>query len=342
MSPNVLPDPATGLREIVLGVLDVVRARSVVLVGNDPCAMPLLEEWRDTRGADVSWVDSLAASDVSADAYVLTGDRNYFTVSHQLELLAGAVAHSPVAFVAGAGWPTARRDAYTRPHELPTEAVHPYSRRKGISLGTSGVTDGASNGDGHLLFAAREGGPRNGVLTALEDFVRIRKCFELRIVPGFTGLAILFLGSAPHADRLREHLEPWDDNPMLSRLEEDRLRLLILAREAEDRLRAQRTRRHRVTALREELEAVQRSADEEIVGLKARIAGFQARISELQTELGRLARSSRWLRALEFVERPVRVWRPGLGTVRQRLLRMRSGRGSTRTASVTTTELGHP
>jgi hypothetical protein len=71
--------------------------------------------------------------------------------------------------------------------------------------------------------ARTEGGPRNGVLTAIEDFIAGRDNVRLAIIPAFFGLGILWSGSAPYADDLAELLDPWDRNPLLERLERNRV-----------------------------------------------------------------------------------------------------------------------
>jgi hypothetical protein len=71
--------------------------------------------------------------------------------------------------------------------------------------------------------AAREGGPGNGVLTAVEDFVAERDDVRLAIVPAFFGLGVVWRSSAPYADAVAAALEPWDGNALLARLEGNRV-----------------------------------------------------------------------------------------------------------------------
>jgi hypothetical protein len=75
--------------------------------------------------------------------------------------------------------------------------------------------------------AVHEGGPRNGVLTAIEDFVDAREDLRLAVVPAFYGLGILWSRSAPWAEAVAEIVDPWDDNPILKRLEENRLEHIV-------------------------------------------------------------------------------------------------------------------
>ena len=61
------------------------------------------------------------------------------------------------------------------------------------------------------------------MLTAVEDFVAERDGLRLAIVPAFFGLGVVWSPDAPYADALAELLEPWDRNPLLERLETNRV-----------------------------------------------------------------------------------------------------------------------
>jgi len=67
------------------------------------------------------------------------------------------------------GRPYGRRDMYYQPETIPPEYRLEYER-KGIVRGKSQLADAAGSNRVHFN-AVREGGPRNGVLTAIEDFV---------------------------------------------------------------------------------------------------------------------------------------------------------------------------
>ena len=75
----------------------------------------------------------------------------------------------------------------------------------------------------HPRSAAREGGPENGVLTAAEDFVARREDLRLAVVPAFFGFGLVWHTGAPWAAAIAELVDPWDGNPLLRRLEENRV-----------------------------------------------------------------------------------------------------------------------
>ena len=73
---------------------------------------------------------------------------------------------------------------YYDPATIPDEFRNPYAKGK--------------NG---LLFAEKEGGQRNGVLTAVEDFCRENPQWVMMILPEDNGLGVLQASNACEAKR---------------------------------------------------------------------------------------------------------------------------------------------
>src|SRR4051812_7404211 len=156
-----------------------------------------------------------------ADAVIIDGDHNYFTVSEELRLIAEASGRElPLLQFHDVGWPHARRDDYYAPDQVPPEHRRPIHEGGGLHPDEPGIRFG---GLPYRAAAAREGGPRNGVLTAVEDFVDARGGVRLAIVPAFFGLGVVWRTDAPWADAVADVLEPWDGNPLLARLEANRV-----------------------------------------------------------------------------------------------------------------------
>jgi Methyltransferase domain len=134
------------------------------------------------------------------DVYFLDGDHNYFTVRNELELIvhnstnAGGEPASPLVFVHDVTWPWGRRDMYYQPDAIPAEARHPYSERLGVCLESDDLIDGGLRGPDPYCIALHAGGPRNGVLTAVEDFLseHAAQGWESIVIPAAYGLAILY------------------------------------------------------------------------------------------------------------------------------------------------------
>jgi Macrocin-O-methyltransferase (TylF)/Methyltransferase domain len=156
------------------------------------------------------------------DAVLIDGDHNWYTVFHELELLAAtarkAGAPLPVLLMHDVGWPYGRRDLYYAPERIPEEYRQPYAQR-GIRRGRSELLESGGINP-RMNNALHEGGPRNGVLTALEDFRRQHE-HELRIivVPIYFSLAIVAEEErlASRAD-LAEALDRLERPPFLRRM----------------------------------------------------------------------------------------------------------------------------
>jgi hypothetical protein len=251
-APDIDPETDPGrwghslanLAEIVVACLDAAQVRSIVELGAYAGDLTvLLADWAAGAGARVWAVDpspqdrlvrlaaerpdvelvretSIAAlpSMARADAVVIDGDHNYFTVSEELRLVAGD--DLPLVLLHDVGWPHGRRDDYYAPDLIPAEHRQPIAAGGGLFPGEPGITPGALP---YRAAAAREGGPRNGVLTAVEDFVAESDGVQLAIVPAFFGLGVLWRRDAPWADALAAVLAPWDRNPLLARLERNRV-----------------------------------------------------------------------------------------------------------------------
>ena len=127
------------------------------------------------------------------DLALIDGDHNWYTVYNELRLLdAGARrarSELPLLVLHDVLWPYGRRDGYYGPDRIPAEFRQPC-RKAGIKRGQDAlVTDGGLNS--HIHNADHEGGPRNGVLTALEDFVAEREpSVRHVVVNAYHGLAV--------------------------------------------------------------------------------------------------------------------------------------------------------
>lgn len=161
-----------------------------------------------------------------AGAILIDGDHNYYTVSEELRLIEESASGSALPLIAfhDVCWPHARRDTYHDPGRIPEEQRQPLAHDVAVSPGEGGTT---WSGLRYEWAAAREGGARNGVLTAIEDFVEGREGLRLAVVPAFFGLGILWSEDADWAPAVAEIVDPWDRNPILERLEANRVGHLV-------------------------------------------------------------------------------------------------------------------
>ena len=236
------------LAEVIVPALDAAGARSVIEVGAYAGDLTrLLVDWAAERGATVVAVDPapqdalvtladerdelelVRATSVDAleriepaDAVVLDGDHNWWTVTEELRLVERRASGSlPLVLLHDVCWPHARRDDYFDAALIPDEHRHPVAGEGGgLFPGHPGLRP---DGLPYPRSAAREGGPRNGVRTAVEDFVADREDLRLVVVPAFFGLGVVIDRTAPWAGAVADGLEPWGGNPVLARLEATRV-----------------------------------------------------------------------------------------------------------------------
>jgi hypothetical protein len=233
--------------EVMVACLDAAKADSVVEIGAYAGDLTrFLLNWARDSGAHICAIDpapqdelrelSRARSDLDlieatshqalaempvADAYVIDGDHNYFTVLEELRLIVESAqgGEPPLLMLHDVGWPHARRDDYFAPGLIPADYMQPTIEGGGLF---PGVSEPLPGGLPYKWPASREGGPRNGVLTAVEDFLAEREELRLAIVPSFFGLGVVWHQRAPYAAALHELLAPLDRNAIVERLEANR------------------------------------------------------------------------------------------------------------------------
>ncbi len=108
------------------------------------------------------------------DCILIDGDHNWYTVFNELKAIEerNLLRGGGSIFFHDVGWPYGRRDMYYQPETIPS-AFRQAIARKGIIYGRSELssTEGVNR---EAYNAEHEGGERNGVLTAIEDFLRDR------------------------------------------------------------------------------------------------------------------------------------------------------------------------
>ncbi len=162
------------------------------------------------------------------DAALIDGDHNWYTVVNELRLVRQSAEDAgeplPVLILHDVGWPYGRRDLYYDPETIPPEHRQPH-RRAGMRLGRSDLVERGGMSAGHWN-AEREGGPRNGVMTALEDFLaEYGRPVRTVVLPLYFGLAVVVdeerLARQPALARALDHLESPETKDALIELGEE-------------------------------------------------------------------------------------------------------------------------
>ena len=201
------------LTELMFPCLEAIETKSVVEIGayRGELTRELLG-WATGSGARVTAVDpepppqllkladeqpelelvrqtshDALASLALPDALIIDGDHNYYTLTEELRLIDSRApgAELPLLDVPRRRLASCPAGHLLRPRADPGRAPPAAGSRRLPRPGETGVADGG------LPFewaAMREGGPQNGVLTALEDFVAERVGLRLAVVSAFFGV----------------------------------------------------------------------------------------------------------------------------------------------------------
>jgi hypothetical protein len=241
------------VRDLVTACLDAVEARSLLEIGafEGDLTEDLLA-WAAERGASVATVDPvpppklierskahpelvlhqrtshevLAGLTELPDAIVIDGDHNYYTLREELRLIGDRAGDDvlPLLFFHDVCWPHERRDTYYAPERIPEDERPEIGTNVGLAPGNPGTDE---LGLPYPAAALREGGPKNGTVTAIEDFSADRGGLRFAVVPAFFGFGVLWQESAPWSPAVAEILAPFDRNPILQRLEWNRVQHLV-------------------------------------------------------------------------------------------------------------------
>ena len=268
MSDSLYLYSMANFREIILPLLELAHARKIVEVGSeygtftqelcayaerkggqftsiDPCPQaPAIQFAAQHEGKPYfNFIKKISLEALpglhDVDAYIIDGDHNYFTVLRELELIQANRNGRPwLVFQHDVCWPFARRDLYYNTSQIPPEFLHPHTCDHAIAPGNPGVEKGGGfQGDGvSLAFARHEGGPRNGVTTAIEDFVAQHGELQFDIITAVFGLGIIYSKDAPWALELAARIKPFVNSLMLDRMEENRVKLYVKVQELKEEL----------------------------------------------------------------------------------------------------------
>lgn len=202
-------------RDLTEPILGRLRPKRIIEIGAaEGGHSELLAGWCDANGAEVDIIDTAPRFDVSkflarypqvarvhvapslsvlpclspADVILVDGDHNWFTVYNELKTVYRP-GWRPLCLLHDITWPYGRRDLYYDPAMVPDEYRKEW-RRGPVDPDVSGIASTGLNSV--LCHAVQEGGPNNGVLTAIEDFLRERtEQFRVVTLPILFGLAII-------------------------------------------------------------------------------------------------------------------------------------------------------
>jgi hypothetical protein len=268
--PKSIVEVGSDKGENTANILGFCEETDAVLHVVDPVPKYDVAEWEERYGRRFVFHEALSLDAIPKidrmDLVFLDGDHNWYTVYNELKAIDARCAELgqpfPLVMLHDIDWPFGRRDLYYDPGTIPQAYRRPYDSR-GMRPGSAELLEeGGINR--HLQKAVEEGGPKNGVLTAVEDFLgETDEELGFVRVPGFHGLGMLVPSRLKGNATLTEILEVWDLAPAVARhvenLEDAWLRTEIQRQEEHVRLNeALRNERLRIGDINRELRAIRR------------------------------------------------------------------------------------
>jgi len=159
------------------------------------------------------------------DVIIIDGDHNWYTVYNELKTIEKSFENKkfPLIFLHDVGWPYARRDLYYNPENIPEIYRQPY-KKLGIYPGQSDLKENGGMNTS-LYNSIYENTPKNGVLTAVEDFIKESDLeFNFYLIQVYHGVGILYPKNKKLESRIKNII---NTDKLLELLEEERLKLYI-------------------------------------------------------------------------------------------------------------------
>ena len=118
------------------------------------------------------------------DAIFLNDDANWYTIYNELNIIKDNNNEFPLVFICNNIFPYQRRDSYQNPDMIPNEFLNDFSDK--LTFNDISISDG-------LFYSIDENTPKNGVLTAIEDFLSENHLVGSADIKFINGITILYL-----------------------------------------------------------------------------------------------------------------------------------------------------
>lgn len=125
------------------------------------------------------------------DAIFLNDDPNWYTIYNELNLIKNNNESFPLVFVCNNKYPHKRRDSYINPENIPEEYKNeccdtlPIEYEENNEIKCTMIKDGLC----HAIYKNTE---KNGVLTAIEDFLKENSYLKLLEVNPLEGISLIY------------------------------------------------------------------------------------------------------------------------------------------------------
>ena len=131
------------------------------------------------------------------DAIFINDDSNWYTTYNELKIIKNTTKNFPIVFICNNKFPNKRRDSYSNPNTIPEDFRHEYTLKLPICYNDKKIiiTDG-------LYHACEENTPKNGVSTAIEDFLEENSSIGTMNINFINEISILYSKSQINQKRI--------------------------------------------------------------------------------------------------------------------------------------------
>ena len=140
------------------------------------------------------------------DAVFINDDPNWYTVYNELNIIKNNNENFPIVFVCNNKYPHKRRDSYINPEKIPEEYKNECYKDLPILYEEDGETKRTMVKDG-FCHAIHKDTPKNGVLTAIEDFIKENSSLKLLDINPLEGITLIYQYSEMVDLRINKILE---------------------------------------------------------------------------------------------------------------------------------------
>lgn len=187
---------------VEIGALDGNNTKNILATISSDCTLHIIDplptfDFKNIKSSQVFFHQDTSLHVIphlpSFDIGIIDGDHNWYTVFHELKGIENIHqkenASFPLLIFHDVGWPYGYRDMYYDPSTIPVQYRHQFAAQ-GIVPNHSGLVMSGFNRT--LNNAFLEGGERNGVLTAIEDFIAESKSeYIFKTIPAYFGFGFL-------------------------------------------------------------------------------------------------------------------------------------------------------
>lgn len=296
---------ATGIN--TKNILEYCVDNNARLTAIDPHPLFNVEDYKSEYGNKFEIYKDLSLNQLphlkDYDVILIDGDHNWYTVYNELKIIEKTFKSKkfPLVFLHDVCWPYGRRDLYYNPENIPKDYRQPY-KKLGMYPGQSNLKkQGGVNS--FLLNAVSENNPKNGVLTAVENFIDESDVeFSYEIINAFHGLCILFPKNQEMENKVKNVIAR---SNLFKKMEEERINLIISRGEiiARNNLLEKEINENKIKL--EQMQKQLKSSEDLIREKEALIIDMKKKVKELKVKINNLTTDFLEMEYLSNKSRPL-------------------------------------